>query len=122
MKEEKSYHEIAEIRKGWLKPAIKEKMLGCLCCGGKGELLPMEAVMYNGFGGWTVTKNGETFYCGDHNSEWEEFKTIAQIEEMIGEDDESEYLAIKYTPLSGGTFQRQSKNHWVLIEENMGFA
>lgn len=84
-------------------------------------MLELDTKFYDGFGGWVVTKNGEEFYR-DTSDDWDNVKDVSDIEEMIGEDEESEYLAILWSPLRGATYQRHSKNHWALIEQNEGFA
>lgn len=46
----------------------KEKKLirgTCLCCPGSEDLLPLNEVLYNGFGGYSVHKNGKYFWSGD---------------------------------------------------------
>lgn len=105
----------------WLKPSIKNTKVACLCCGSTSELLPLETQLYNGFGGWMVVKNGELFYQSQDEG-FDESKNVHDIENEIGEDNENEYLAILFSPLRGATYQRHKKNHWVLIEENEGFA
>lgn len=99
---------------------IKSKHVGCLCCPGNLQVLDVETALHNSFGGWMVTKNGDLFYQADHDAE--EVKSIEDIEAEIGDDLESDYMAILWLPLRGASYQRQCKNHWVLVEENMGFA
>jgi hypothetical protein len=106
----------------WWKPGIKATGAICACCAQTTELLSLDTVLYDGFGGWSVTKNGQYFFQADQGKEWDETETLKDIENMIGEDNESEYLANLFTPLRGATFQRHAKNHWVLIETNEGFA
>lgn len=103
-------------------PAIKPKRVGCLCCGSNVEThLPMDTVLYMGFGGWMITKNGELFYMADSNLEWEQFKTLADIEKSAKKDTKADWRAVCDTPLHGAVFQRQ-RGKWVLVEENAGFA
>ncbi len=105
-----------------LLPPIKPKRVGCLCCGSNVEThLPMDTVLYMGFGGWIVTKNNELFYMGDTDLEWEQFKTLADIEKVAKRDTKADWRAVCDTPLHGEVFQRQ-RGKWVLVEENPGFA
>lgn len=113
---------VGSSKQHWKKPAIKSSKVACLCCQSTDEILPLETLLYMGFGGWNVSKNGEMFFVERNDIEFEESKTLADIETMIGEDEESEYLAVFFSPLRGCTYQRHSKNHWVLIEEDEGFA
>lgn len=106
----------------WFKESIQSTQVGCLCCGGTEALLPLNTKLYFGFGGWTVTKNGALFLCDDRDVEFDEYHDLQFVEDLIGEDTESEYIANFDSPLRGATYQRHSKNHWVLISENEGFA
>lgn len=103
-------------------PAIKPKRFGCLCCGSNVEThLPMDTVLYMGFGGWTITKDGEVFFMDDSDKEWEEYKTLEWIEKKAKRDPKHDWRAECFTPLHGETYQRQ-RGKWVLVEENAGFA
>lgn len=107
----------------WWKAPIESKGINpCLCCNALSEILPLETLLFNGFGGWSVNKNGQQFYQAEPNDDFENAKTLNDIEEIIGHDTENEYLAILFTPLRGATFQRHAKDNWVLIEKNGGFA
>lgn len=58
----------------------------------------------------------------DDTDSFEDCKSLADIEEIIGNDDINEYIAELDLPLRGATFQRHEKNLWVLIYQNNGFA
>ena len=83
-----------------------------------------DTVLYNGFGGYRVEKNGETFYEGDINGHWDSFLTLEEIEKRCKKDTNtvSIYEVILYTPLRGATWRRNKKGFWVLKETNQGFA
>lgn len=100
---------------------IKKKNFGCLCCESLGHELPMDTVLYRGFGGWTITKNGEYFFSEDMDKEWDEFKTLAWIEKKAKREPSADWRAICDMPLHGETYQRQ-RGKWLLVEENEGFA
>lgn len=100
---------------------IKKKHRGCLCCEGLGHEIPLDTVLHNGMSGWTITKDGELFFADDYDKEWEEFKTLAFIEEYAVKEPDADWRAICYTPLHGETYQRQD-GKWLLVEENQGFA
>lgn len=102
-------------------PLIKPKLVGCPCCGSAETHLPMDTVLYNGFGGWTITKDGELFFIEDSNKEFEDFKTLEFIEEKAKHEPNHDWRAECFTPLHGETYQRQD-GKWVLVEENAGFA
>jgi len=106
----------------WQKPAIKSTQVACICCGGTEAKLDLGTVLYTGFGGWHIRKDGVQFYAANDYAEFQDCKTVADIEAMIGDEDDSEYLAVAFLPLRGATYQRHSRNHWVLIDENEGFA
>lgn len=104
-----------------LLPPIKPTHAGCLCCEGAATHLPLETVLYNGFGGWIITKDGGLFFSDDMDKEWEEFKTLAFIEDQAKQDPDHDWRAVCYTPLHGETYQRQN-GKWLLVEQNEGFA
>lgn len=85
-------------------------------------MLDIETKMYTGFGGWTVYRNGEILYYQQQHEEFDDAKSISDIETMIGDDDENEYTACFLGPLSDAIYQRHSKNHWMLVEQGDGFA
>lgn len=111
-----------EIKPSWYKQAIEGSGSSCLCCPDTSEILPLGTKIYNGFGGWSINKNGEHFYSAENGLDWDDFKDISYIEELIGEDTENEFTAILSTPLRDAKYQRHSKNNWVLIEKGEGFA
>lgn len=93
----------------------------CPCCPQTEDILPMDTVLYQGFGGYHVEKDSKTFYWGDSNLEWEEYKTLADIEKEAKKSPRSEWRVILNNPLRGATWERK-KDSWVLIETNIGFA
>lgn len=105
-----------------LLPAIKPKNVGCLCCGSSDTShLSLDTVLYNGFGGYHATKDGEMFYEGDCNGDWNSFLTARNIEAYANNDPDHDWRIICFTPLHGETWQRQD-GKWVLVDENLGFA
>ncbi len=100
---------------------IKKKNAGCLCCEGLGHEIKLDTVLYQGFGGWMITKNGELFFMDESNKEWDEFKTLAFIEKKAKLEASADWRAICDTPLHGEVYQRQ-RGKWLLVEENLGFA
>lgn len=93
----------------------------CLDCPPTEQLLALDTVLYNGFGGYKVTRDGETFYQGGSDEKWEKYKKLAYIEKqaiLLG----GKWKIILYTPLRGATWERKGKKKWVLIETNRGFA
>ena len=99
---------------------IRPTRMFCLCCDGTQSHLDLDTVLYNGFGGYYVTKNGETFYSG-HDLDWEEYKKLSDIEAEAKLDPDQDWQVILFSPLRGATYQRQGEK-WVLVEENEGFA
>ena len=76
--------------------------------------------MYNGFGWWTIKKDGILVYC--EMKDYEEAPTLLKFENMARKEPESEWIAELYLPLRGAIYQRHGYNSWVLIETNLGFA
>lgn len=104
-------------------PALDEKVRGgCMQCPGSHTLLEMDTVLYQGFGGYHVEKDGEEYYFPNSDLEWEEYKTLSQIEEEAVLEPDADWRVILNNPLRGGTWQRHGVDEWVLIESNIGFA
>lgn len=95
---------------------------GCIHCPGSQDLLAMDEVLYNGFGGYSVSKDGKHFYSGDPNGEWDSFKTLADIEVSAKKEPESDWRVRLDNPLRDAEWQRQGDDQWVLIKSGLGFA
>ena len=94
----------------------------CPSCPGNEDYLSMDTVLYNGFGGYYVSKDGEEFYSGDPNGEWESFKTLKEIE-LEARINPGKWKVILNNPLRGATWERNNKTcRWILKETNLGFA
>jgi len=107
----------------WYKKPIENKLhRSCPCCGVTAQVLELDTKLYFGFGGWTITKNNEEFFIDRRDVEFDEYKDLNHVEELIGDDIENEYIAELSTPLRGAIYQRHGKNNWVLISTNIGFA
>ena len=104
-------------------PEIKDAFRGsCLGCPGTENRLSMSEVLYQGFGGYHVEKDGAGYYTGEQDGVWESFKTLADIEKDASKSPLSDWRVILNSPLRGATWQRHEKDTWVLIETNLGFA
>ena len=91
----------------------------------KDESLPMDAIIAAGFGVAQVTKNGEVVY--DENNLPEDgyldaMWSCQEAENEARKDPDNDWRIILVGPLSATFWQRQGENHWVLYEENQGFA
>lgn len=95
---------------------------GCLHCGGNEDVLPLDTVLYNGFGGYKVQLNGKTIYQGGCNDDWGSFKKLSDIEEIVAKESKGKWCVILNNPLRGATWTRNKKGLWVLTETNLGFA
>lgn len=94
---------------------------GCLNCPRTEDLLPLDEVLYYGFGGYSVQVDGEVIYRGKPNDSWEDFKTLAYFEELA-EGMKGKFEVILDNPLRGAKWERKEKGKWVLTETNQGFA
>lgn len=111
------------------KPACTKPYIGCLNCGGgemtktiNGITASMYTRIYNGFGGWTITRDGKMIYQGPADFDFHEYPTLMKFENMARKDPDHDWRAECFLPLRGATYQRQGVNSWVLIESNQGFA
>lgn len=107
------------------KKETKDKKIhrgGCLCCPQTEDILPMDTVLYWGFGGYKVYKNGKMFYMGKPDAKWESYKTLKKIEREAKKYPRSKWVVELNNPLRGAKWKRNSKGEWVLFETNQGFA
>lgn len=90
----------------------------------KGEeiLCALDTRIYNGFGGWHITRDGEVVYEGDPRGEWESFPTLMKFENMARKNPDADWRAHCNLPLRDAEYQRQGKNRWVLVNSGPGFA
>lgn len=103
--------------------------IGCLNCGG-GEFVEINGIiccnldtrLYGGFGGWSITRDDEFFYCPEQDLEFDEYPTLREFEEKAASDPDHDWRAIADLPLRDATYQRQGDGLWVLVKSGMGFA
>lgn len=111
--------------KWFVEPIKKDKVHhGCLNCGGTELILNLKTKLYNGFGGWHITKDGVMFFSEDPSVEkkWEDLKDMTYIEKIAKKEPDHDWRAIFEMGLRGGAYQRHGNKKWVLIESNQGFA
>jgi hypothetical protein len=95
---------------------------GCMHCPGNHELLEMDTELYQGFGGYMVTKDDKLFYMGDPQGEWGSFKTLANIEQEACREPNADWRVHLDLPLRDAVWQRHGPKEWVLIKTGLGFA
>lgn len=100
----------------------KKYEVGCLDCPKTENILALDTVLYQGFGGYHVTKDDEIYYFGDSSDDFDSFKSLKDIEKEIPDDSKSRWQVILNNPLRGATWTRKERNVWELIETNLGFA
>lgn len=113
---------IHSVKPSFLLTPIAGGVSGCLNCGYTEDILPMKTKLYNGFGGWDITKNGEHYFSEDVNKEYGEAKTLSYIERMAKLEPECDWRANLNLPLRSAVYQRHGKSKWVLVERGQGFA
>lgn len=116
---------MAELNELKAKMEGKTQHVGCLCCGGSEDLLDMETTLYSGFGGWTILKDGETYFVDDSKDEfenWDNIKKLKDIEEEAKQNPQSKWEAYLFLPLREARYERSDCGSWVLVETGMGFA
>lgn len=110
-------------------PPCTKPYIGCLNCGGgemkqqkdKTVLASLRTRIYNGFGGWHITCDGETVYSGPVDLEWNDYPTLLKFE-LAARKREGDWRAILDGPMRDAEYQRQGKNRWVLVRSGQGFA
>lgn len=111
----------------WFKEPLTDKDKihhGCLNCGGTSIHLDLKTVLYNSFGGWSITKDGKHFFAENPAKEkpFNKYKKLKAIERLAKQDPKHDWRAILFNPLRGAVYQRQGDGVWNLIESNQGFA
>lgn len=99
---------------------VKGGVAGCLNC--VYTVLPMRTRLYNGFGGWMITKDDKTFFIEESDKEFDEARTLSYIERKAKLEPFCDWRAILNLPLRSAVYQRQGKSKWVLVERGNGFA
>lgn len=106
----------------WTKLPPIEGSTACVTCGcGAHEVLHPHKLLAVGFGGVTVSKDGEQIYSEpqvDEDNFWE----CKDAETIAKHDPDHDYRIHFYAPLYEAEYQRQGDNHWVLIRKGEGFA
>lgn len=100
---------------------LKEFRGGCMLCPSSEDILAMNEVLYNGFGGYSVYKNNKLYYSGDPQGEWNSFKTLKDIEK-VAKKEKGSWKVVLDSPLRGATWRRNEVGQWILKETNQGFA
>lgn len=98
---------------------------GCLCCGYQHDILPMVSIISVGFGGATLTRNGEIIYDENKDEKAEkigEYMTAQQAEDLAKKDPDNDWKIHLVAPLSERHYQRQGEGKWVLYKKGIGFA
>lgn len=85
-------------------------------------LLPLRTRLYNGMGGWTITKDGEIYFIEETKREYDRARTLCYIERRAKLQPECDWRAELNLPLRSETYQRQGKSKWVLVKKGQGFA
>lgn len=102
-------------------PAIKGGPAGCLNCGYAHATLPLSAYIAVGFGDAHVSKNGKIVWREEPSAK--RWPRVRRFELMARRAHRrQDWRIVMDGPLHGETWQRQGKNHWVLVERNQGFA
>jgi len=104
-----------------LKP-LKSTIIGCLNCGHTPAILPMRTRLYQGFGGYHITKNGKLEFMGKDHEKWEDNRTLSYIEKNARLDPDADWRCHIDLPLRSAVYQRQGKSKWILVKTGMGFA
>ena len=94
---------------------------GCLNCPSTEDILKLNTVLYNGFGGYCVKKNRKYYWSGDPQGKWKSFPTLRKFENLARKV-RARWEVKLDNPMRGATWLRKGKNNWVLTETNNGFV
>lgn len=92
---------------------------GCANCPPVTYTAPLTTVVAVGFGSAYISKDGEVVH---HEQHGDEYRTLAEFEEMAKQDPDHDWRLVLYAPLRGREYQRHGDGEWVLIDSNEGFA
>ena len=92
---------------------------GCLNCPPKPIKVPLRFNPHPGFGGVTLTRDGETV---ESQYDYEKSTTFIHFENVAKKDPDHDWRVRMDGPLSDVTWQRHGPKTWVAVEKGMGFA
>jgi hypothetical protein len=103
----------------WREPLEGPVSSGCLNCGSRPYVHPLEVKLGVGFGGCWVSRDDVTVWHEEDRDE--DCPTLGQFEDMAAEDPDHDWQVVYDAPLWNGTWQRHD-GEWVCVEKGMGFA
>lgn len=95
---------------------------GCLSCRGTEDLLSLDTILYNDFGGYTVYRNKKCFYQANQDTPEKKIWKMSRVEKYASMSPEDRWEVEVYLPLRGATWKRDKKGNWKLTKTNLGFA
>lgn len=96
---------------------------GCLNCGGREAVHPLDGMLGVGFGNCDVTRDGRPVWWEEANSDSDEpMPTLQRFEDMAAADPDHDWRVSYVAPLWSGSWQRHGVGEWNLIDRGMGFA
>ena len=106
---------------GWTKIAPLEHAphSGCLNCAPKPLKARLRWNPHPGFGGVTVTRDGEHVWS---SFRYEDSRTFISFEKWAAGDPDHDWRVRIDGPLSDVTYQRHGPKTWVAVEKGLGFA
>lgn len=103
-------------------PPVQKANQGCACCPVPAIHASMDKVICAGFGSAQAYNDAGFFYDGGDLDNWDNAKTIGDIESIAKLDPDHDWQVTFVGPLHGETYQRHGDGLWVMIETNEGFA
>jgi hypothetical protein len=82
---------------------------GCMQCPGSHDTLEMDTVLYQGFRGYYVRKDGDVHYWADSKLKWEEFKKASDIEAEAVLAPDHKWEIVLDNPFRGATGSAKAK-------------
>jgi len=106
-----------------IKPLEKPPESGCLNCGSKPSVLPMNWILIF-YGSCVLTKDKKSIWdmpFGQGEGKYENKPwTLQKLENIAKKDPEHDWRLSIDIPLWSGVWQRQGDKQWVAIENGMG--
>lgn len=95
---------------------------GCMLCPQTEDILPLNTVLYQGMGGYTIKKDGKTIFMEDCDIPWNKNTKLRTFECMAEMDENAKWTCHLDLPLRSAVWERKEPKKWVLIETGIGFA
>lgn len=108
----------------WRLEPLEYAPQACLCCPPRPITVPMNVDPHPGFGGCTLTRDGELhtdYFLTIHSTQADE-RVMQDFEDIAAGDPDHDWRLTINGPMYGCVYQRHGDAEWVMVEKLEGFA